>query len=136
MGTAEGRAAFRPYAPGPNLNIVHLDTARTSDILQEGDALKSPVSLPPDSPSRYSGHLGTGIRTHDGYDPQERLPCWYVATGYDECSADLIEDPADGESILVLRQGSCSQTTLDFVHGGTPARVAGKSGWFRARTRK
>ena len=79
--------------------------------------MKSPVSLPPVRPSRHSGRLGTGIHPHDIHDMQERLPCWYAVTGYDECSADLIEDPADGESILVLRQGSCSQTTLDFVYG-------------------
>lgn len=83
--------------------------------------MKSPVSLPPRRLFCDSDLIPTSIRTciriYDGHDPIERLPCWYAVTGYDECSADLIEDPADGESILVLRQGSCSQATPTLVHG-------------------
>ena len=108
---------------------------RVSEVLLEGDTLKSPVSLPAIPPSRQTGHHGTDEDTHDGYYLKKRLPCWYAVTGYDGCSADLIEDPADCESVQVQWQGSCSQSTQTIGPRGTPARVAGKSGWFRTRTR-
>jgi hypothetical protein len=120
------RPLFLPYAVGRKLNIVHLDAVRISKVLPEGDVLSAPVDFSRTPPFHHTGSYSTERPACAGENHTNWLPCWYAVTIYDDGSADLVEDPAAGEPVPVLRQGSYSQSVQLTSPRGTPTQRTGR----------